>query len=478
MKKYDVVIIGGGVIGAMIAKELSRYAISVCVLEKASDVATGATKANSGIVHAGYDAMPGTLKAKLNSAGSKSAERVCGQLGVKYKNNGSLVLAFSQEEMSAVEKLYERGLKNGIEGLSVVDGDRVRELEPNLSKEICGALLAETAGIVCPYELCIAAMGNAMDNGAELRLGYEAREIYKDAGEFWVNGEIAARFVVNCAGLYADTVAAMIGDRSFRITPRRGEYILLDREKVPFTSHTVFNVPGKMGKGILITPTVDNNYLLGPTSVDIADKEDKSTTPEGLAAVALGAYRDSAEISLKNRITSFCGLRAVGSTGDFIISPSVQDGCFVNVAGMESPGLTSSFAVGDYVARILQNAGLPLRLKEKAIEIRQSDFYYRELSPKEKNKIIQKDKRYGKIVCRCEGVTEGEIVRAIHRNPPAYTLDAVKRRTRSGMGRCQGGFCGTQITAILARETAREITEITKSEKGSELNFYKLKQGE
>ena len=464
---YDVTVIGGGVVGGMIARELTKYKIDVCILEKENDVAMGATKANSAIVHAGFDAKEGSLKALLNVRGSQMMETVCSELGVKYLRNGSLVIGFNDEDRANVEALVERGINNGVEGVRLVEKDELKALEPNISDAAVCALYAPTGAIVCPYELCIASIGNAMDNGASLKCGFEVVSIERD-GEYFVvtsaDGEsIKTKFVVNAAGIFSDKIAKMVGDDSFDVHPRRGEYILLDRECGSIVKQTIFRTPSKMGKGILVSPTVDGNLLLGPTSVDIEDKSDKSTTPEGLAKVILECGENIAggvPVGSKS-ITGFCGLRSVGSTGDFIINSNVEN--FVNVAGIESPGLSSAPAIAVYVRDLLSSIGLDLEEKSDFDPIREPKHHFREASVEEKNEIIKRDASYGRIICRCEGVSEGEIIDAIRSNPPAQDIDGVKRRTRSGMGRCQGGFCGPYVMELIAKEKGMAFEKVTKS---------------
>ena len=474
---YDVVIIGAGVVGGMIAKELAKHKLNICILEKDNDVATGASKANSGIVHAGFDAKVGSLKAKLNVMGSKMMKQVTKDLGVKYKNNGSLVIGFNDEDKATLEELYTRGIANEVEGLKVIGYEEIHKLEPNLSENVKWALHAPTGGIVCPYELTIASIGNAMDNGAELKLNYPVTKIVKnnDLYQIYSNDDyVEAKIVINAAGMYADSIARMIGDESFTITPRRGEYILMDKELKGLVTHTIFRTPSKMGKGILVTPTVDNNILVGPTSVNIEDKENKNTTQEGFDMIMNQARVNIPSLNFRHSITSFTGLRAVGSTGDFIINMP-QKG-FVNVAGIESPGLSAAPAIALYVKDLLLNNGYELIEKENYISTRKSMSYFAEASIEEKNEIIKKDKSFGKIICRCETVTEGEILEAIRTNPKPTDLDGIKRRTRAQMGRCQGGFCMPYIVELLAREMNVDITEITKFGKGSEINFSKTKE--
>lgn len=489
---YDVAIIGAGVAGGLLARTLAAYDLKICILEKEHDVAMGATRANSGIAHAGYDAEEGSLKAKLNVRGSRMMEQVTRELGVPYRRNGSMVIGFGDEDRQTIEMLYARGIKNGVEELRIIDGEEARKLEPGLSEAVTCALYAPTAGIVCPYELAIAAVGNAMDNGAELFLDFEVRHIEKQEDYYVITsgdcqedggpsapGEpsvprcVSARYVVNAAGIYADEIARLAGDDSIRIHPRRGEYLLLDRECGGLVSHTIFRTPSKKGKGILITPTVDGNLLLGPTSVDGEDKEDRATTQEGLDQIIARARENVKDLPLRKVITSFTGLRAAGNTGDFIID-SPRPG-FVNVAGIESPGLTAAPAIAEYVAEMLVAQGLVLNPKADYRPIRKPVYAFRGASPEEKNEMIRRDKAYGRVVCRCETVTEGEIVAAIHQNPPARDLDGIKRRTRAQMGRCQGGFCMPYLMEILSRELGIPYEEITKSGKGSEINICKTK---
>ena len=472
---YDVVIIGAGVIGGMVSRALSSYDLSVCLLEKENDVAMGATKANSAIVHAGFDAEEGSLKAKLNVEGANLMKEVAKELSVKYKNNGSIVVGFDSEDEKTIKKLYERGVKNGVKELKILSGDEAREIEPNLTKEVTIALYAPTAGIVCPYELTVASIGNAMDNGVELKRNFEVVDIKKGKDAYIVSSKeesVSAKYVVNCAGLYSDKIASMVGDNSITITPRRGEYILLDKECGALAKSTIFSCPTKMGKGILVSPTVDGNLLLGPTSENIQDKEDTSTTAKGLDDVIAGVKQKLNGVMINKSITSFTGLRAAGNTGDFIINAPVKN--FINCAGIESPGLSSAPAIAKMVVSLLEKEGLTLTKKANYNPIRKH-INFSTMTIEEKNEVIKKDKAYGKIVCRCECITEGEILEAIKSNPKPLDLDGVKRRTRSQMGRCQGGFCSPYIMELLAKEMGVSKTEITKKGKGSKMLVGTLK---
>ncbi len=474
---YDVAIIGGGVTGGMIARELSRYDVKICILEKMNDVAMGATKANSAIVHAGFDAQEGSLKARFNVEGSEMMEQVTKELGVKYRRNGSLVIGFNEEDRQELAKLLARGKENGVRDLCLVEREELLALEPNLGDGVVCALYAPTGAITCPYELTIAAIGNAMDNGTELLRLFEVVSIEKNDNGYKVTSAagdvVEAKVVINAAGVYADTVAAMVGDNSFAVHPRRGEYILMDKECGDMVSHTIFRTPSRMGKGILVTPTVDGNLLLGPTSVNMEDKEDTDTTSEGFDKIIGEAADNVKGIPFGKAITSFCGLRAVGSTGDFIIGAPMQG--FINVAGIESPGLSSAPAIARHVAELVKEQGVELIEKKDFNPIRPAAHAFREASLEEKQKIIQQDKSFGRIVCRCEGITEGEILAAIRTNPRAVDLDGVKRRTRAQMGRCQGGFCSPHIVEMLAQELQIPVTQVTKTGGNSYINISKTK---
>ena len=475
---YDVAIIGAGVVGAMTARLLSRYSVNICILEKENDVSMGATKANSAIVHAGFDASCGTLKAKLNVKGSEMMPKVCEELGVDYKRNGSLVIGFNDEDKKTISELFERGVKNGVRGLEILDRNELCKKEPNISEKATCALYAPTGAIVSPYELAIAAIGNAMDNGAELKLKFEVKSIEKDGDCFIVSSDtekVRARYVINAAGLFSDKIAKMAGDNSFEIHARRGEYILLDRECGGIVSHTIFTTPTKMGKGILVSPTVHENLLLGPTSEDIEDRGDKATTEKGLQKVLTFADKSVEGVPKNKAITSFCGLRAVGSTGDFIINSPFDR--FVNAAGIESPGLSASPAIAEYILELLKAQGFSAEEKKDFNPIRKSMHYFKNASIEEKNEIIKKDKSFGRVICRCETVTEGEILEAIRTNPKPCDLDGVKRRTRAQMGRCQGGFCSPYIIEILAKELDVPYQSITKCGGESILNIGKTKEG-
>lgn len=469
---FDVIVIGGGVIGGAVLRELARFDLKICLLEKENDVCMGQSKANSGIVHAGFDAAENSLKARFNVLGNRMMPEYARELGVKYKNNGSLVVAFSEEEKQTLKVLKERGEKNGVEGLELLDAAQLRALEKNISDEAVGALFAPTGGIVCPYELTIAEIGNAMDNGAELFCDFEVCGAERTASRFIVSStdgrEVQGRIVINCAGLAGGRIAALFGDDGYNVNGRKGEYILLDRESGDFVSHTLFFTPTAKGKGILLSPTVDGNIILGPTAEETKDGLTE-TSENGLRSVKEKAARMCKNVPFFNTITSFAGVRAYSDRHDFVIEESRTVKNLIHCVGIESPGLTAAPAIGKYVAEELVGKLLVLNKKPDFNGVRKPDCFFKNLTAEEKNAVIRKNPAYGRIVCRCEQITEGEIVRAVRENPPARNIDAVKRRTRAGMGRCQGGFCQPQVAEIIAKTLKIPFEEVTKSGKGSNL---------
>ena len=463
---FDVAIIGAGVVGALTARELTRYRLSVCLLEKENDVAMGASKANSGIIHGGFDPEPGTLKAKLNARGVPLLYKAAEELHVPHKNNGSMVLAFSKEEDAVIDELYARGQKHGIGGMDILTGAEARRLESNLSDQVTKALLVTNAGIICPYALTIAAAGNAMDNGAELYTNYAVQTIAKTADGFQIGAadgrQVTARYLVNCAGSHADTIAALAGDRSFEILPRAGEYMLLDKSEGNTVSHTIFQVPTANGKGVLVTPTADGNLLLGPTAERVQTPESTETTAAGLEAVAALARKSVPSVNTRAVITSFSGVRASEKNGDFIIRESEQVKGLIHAAAIDSPGLSSAAAIAEYIVELLQGSGLKLQENPAFDGTREDTHAFRKLSDEEKDAFIKQNPAYGRIICRCETVSEGEILDALRRNPKATDIDGIKRRTRAGMGRCQGGFCMPYVMRLIEKESGKPMTEITK----------------
>lgn len=474
---YDVAVIGAGVIGSLIARELSRYNIKVAILEKCNDMAMGTSKANSAIVHAGYDAKPGSLKAKLNVEGAALMPELCKTLAVPFKPVGSLVVAFSDEEVETLGKLLERGKTNGVPGLEIYNKEKLTEAEPYISDEAKAALWAPSAGIVCPYELTIAAVENAVVNGADFIRNFEVDKIDFDGEIFTVSSkenEIKTKFIINAAGVYCDEIASLIGDNSIHTTPRKGEYMLCDKSIGHLANHTIFQCPSKMGKGILVTPTVDGNLLIGPSAIDIEDKDDVATCSDTLADVLEAAKKSVPCVTTRDVITSFAGLRAHCDRDDFIIEPSEKNGQFINVAGIESPGLSSAPAIAVYVKDILLGM-ISAEEKSDFNPVREEPVRFRHMSNEERKALIEKNPAYGRIICRCETITEGEILDAINSPAGARDVDGVKRRTRAGMGRCQGGFCGSKVVELLARELGVEINEITKFGGNSRILYDRTK---
>ncbi len=463
---YDVAVVGAGVIGGMLCRELSKYRLSVAILEKENDVAMGASRANSGIVHGGYDPVPGTLKAKLNSEGVELLFEAAAELNVPIVRNGSMVCAFSAEEEPLIHELYEQGQQNQIPGLKILSGDEARSIEPNLSAAVTKVLHVTNAGIVCPYDLSISAIGNAMDNGVELYRNFKVNSIVKENGLFTVTAEngnqIQAKYLVNCAGGYSDEIARLAGDDFFTVIPRAGEYMLLDKAEGCRVSHTLFQCPTAEGKGILVSPTADGNLLVGPTAKVVATPDSDDTTPAGLAEVERLAAKSVPTVNFRQVITSFSGVRASTKDGEFILQASENVPGLVHAGGIDSPGLTCCVSIAKYLTNILRDIGLVLNEKENWNGKREDAHAFRKMSDEEKNEYIQKDPAYGKIVCRCETVTEGEILHAIRSNPPAWDIDGVKRRTRSGMGRCQGGFCGPYVMELIAQERKIPMEQVTK----------------
>ena len=474
----DCIIIGAGVTGCAIARELSRYDLDVLVIERSSDVCEGTSKANSGIVHAGYDAKPGTLKAKLNVRGNLMMEELSRELDFPFKRDGSLVLSFDEKGIDRLKDLYDQGQQNGVKDLKILTGDEARELEPALSDEVTAALYAPTGGIVCPFNLTIALAENAYVNGVGFKLNTEVLNIKKITDGYLVktsDGEYEARAVVNAAGVYAAVFHNMISEKKLNIIPRKGEYCLFDKKVGGLAKHTIFQLPTKYGKGVLVTPTVHGNLLVGPTAVDIDDFEGVNTTSEGLSDLLVRGAMSVKQLPTRQIITSFAGLRAHEEGGDFVIGEAEDAPGFFDAAGIESPGLSCAPAIGEYLAQQIARK-LSAKKKENFISERKGIPSMALASPEEKRKLIAENPLYANVVCRCETVTEGEIVDSINRPLGATTLDGVKRRTRAGMGRCQAGFCSPKTVEILARELGRDIAEITKNNPGSEFLVGSIKE--
>lgn len=462
--EFDIAVIGGGVVGCAVARLLSAYEESVALIERGPDVADGASKANSGIVHAGFDALPGSLKAELNVEGARMYEALCAELGTPYARPGALVLAFDEEQRATVEALYRQGLANGVEGLEVIGRERILELEPNVNPQVVCALWARTSGLVSPYELTCALADHAALNGVTFLLETEALDIRKEENGFLIEtnkGEIRTRLLVNCAGVSSAKLHNLLSPTKYEIIPRKGEYYLLDRSVAPAFTRTVFQTPGKMGKGVLVSPTAHGNLLLGPTAEDIADDRDTATTAAALRMVSEKARRTWPTESLRTCVTTFAGIRAHEKGDDFIIGPTQGAQGAYEAIGVESPGLSAAPAIAQrLVAQIAEDNRMKQKAGWKPALKRLKPFSA--MSNQERAAAYAENPDYGALVCRCEQVTEAEIRDAIRRPVGAHTLDAVKRRTRAGMGRCQGGFCSPRVLEILSEELRVEPTQVTK----------------
>ncbi|MEA3424268.1 MAG: NAD(P)/FAD-dependent oxidoreductase [Bacillota bacterium] len=479
---YDVAVIGAGVIGTAIARELSKFNASIVILEKCNDVSTGTTKANSAIIHAGYDAPFDTLKGKMNVKGNEMYDKVCDELSVPFRRIGSLVIAHNKKEMKTIQELFDNGINLGVPDLELLDSKKVLKMEPNLNKDIIAALYAPTAGVLEPWELAIAYCENAIDNGAELKLNFEVKKIKKENDTFIIKSdsdEIQTKHIINAAGVYSDSIYKMVTEADFEIHPRRGQYFLLDKAAGNLVNHIIFPCPTKMGKGTLITPTIEGNIIIGPDSEDltVGEKESTNTTINRLNHIKNLAENICVNIPYNLNITTFAGLRAEPTDGDFIIEASDKVSGFINVAGIKSPGLSSAPAIAEYVINIFKKLNPEMNVNKDFNPLRDPRIKFKELSNIEKDKLIKKDPRYGNIVCRCETITEGEIVDTIHRNAGARTVNGIKRRVRPGAGRCQGGFCGPKVIEILARELNIPLESVALENLGSEILIGKTKGG-
>lgn len=460
---YDIAIIGAGVSGAFIARELSRYNLKILLLDRDNDIGNETTSANSAIIHAGYDALPGTLKGKFNAPGNQMFDSLCDDLDVPFERCGSLVIGFNDKDRKTIEQLYDNGLKNGVPEMRIIEHDEILQMEPNINSDVVCALYAPTAGIISPWELAIALAENAIDNGVTLKLETTVSDIKKDKDTYKVitnNGDFAAKYVINCAGVYADEIHGMIGKPNYTIRPRKGNYFVFDKSIKNLVSHVIFQCPTEKGKGVLLTPTVHGNYMAGPDSEFIDDKENLSTTSERLDYVRETSLLTTTKIPYNKVIRSFAGLRATSSTDDFIVEEVKDAKGFIDVAGYESPGLSAIPAVADYVVELIRNIAGELPKNENFNPRRKKVVRFNELSSEEQKRLVDENPAYANVICRCETVTEAEIVDCIHRNAGAKSLKAVKKRTRPGAGRCQGGFCGPRVVEILARELGMDIVDV------------------
>lgn len=465
---YDIIIIGAGVAGGFMAKELSKFDLKILLLDMENDVGNGTSMANSAIIHAGYDAKAGYKKGDFNSAGNKMYDKVCEELDVEFTRCGSLVIGFDEEDRKTIEHLYENGIRNDVPDMKILSGDEAREIEPTLTDEVCCALYAPSAGIISPFTLCVALAEVAVQNGVELSLETKVEGIKKTDFGYELDttkGKFQTKYVINAAGVYSDDIHDMVGEPYFKITARRGSYFLLDKEAGYLAKHVIFQCPSAKGKGVLISPTVHGNIIIGPDADPVPDKNDKSTTLPSLDFIRETAKRSCKDIPFGKNIRVFAGLRSTGSTGDFILEESPSAEGFFNIGGYESPGLSSIPAVAKYMEDIIVKAikrieGRDLEAKADYNPIRRKQVRFHELGCEEKKKLIEENPLYGRIICRCEEVTEAEIVDAIKRCAGARTLKGIKKRCRPGSGRCQGGFCSPRVQEILARELNKKMEDI------------------
>lgn len=476
---YDVIIIGGGIVGASIARELSKYEGRILLLEKNIEVCQETTKANSAIAHGGFDCEPGSLKAKLNVRGNFLMEGLSKDLGFTYNKIGSLVLAFDEDEVKVLKELYDRGIQNGVKGLEIIDKEKVLELEPKVSTEVAKALHSSESGVIDPFNFCYGMVENAIENGLDLKTEEKVVNFIKEDDVIRVYTEdniYETKFLVNAAGLYSGEIAKMAGDNDFEIIPTKGVYRLLDKPKADYINKVIFQTPTDKGKGVLVTATYDGNSMIGPTSERVDQAEDTTTESDSLKFLDELGKKSVPSIDLSKTIRVFTGVRAKPNTGDFMIYRSKALPGLVHAAGIESPGLVSAPAIGEYVVELLAEEGMHLYKKENFNPIRKTFKRISQLPLEEKVKAIEEDSAYGKIICRCETVSEAEIIDAIRRPAGARTIDGVKRRVRAGMGRCQGGFCSPRVLEILSRELEIDPLEVKKELSGSEIIDRHLKE--
>ncbi len=478
-KMYDIAIIGCGVVGASIAYSLSAYDLNILILEQENDVAMGTTKANSAIIHAGYDPEPGTLIAKLNTRGSEMMEELCRKLSVKYNRIGSLVLGFNEQDRAHIEKLYDNGMKNGVPGMKILSGEETRAIDPQVSKGVTCALYAPSAAIIDPWGLAIAEAETAVRNGAELHCNAKVTGLTQNTESVVLHtasGDFETRYVVNCAGGWAGEICELTGQKEWESALSKGEYYLMDKSSGSLAKHVIFQCPTEKGKGVLVAPTVHGNLIVGPNASPVEDPYNRETTLAGLDEVAEASAKSIDGIDLRQCIRNFAGVRAIISEPDFVIRPAAACPRMLHVAGIKSPGLSAAPAIAEYAIEQLSSMGLALNKKESWIETREQ-VRFKELSSEEKKELIKKDPRYGRVICRCETITEGEIVDAIHSPIPPCSIDGVKRRAGAGMGRCQGGFCGPRVLDLIAKERGISPFAVLQDQEGTELLVSETKGG-
>lgn len=475
----DVAIIGGGIVGCAVAYELTKYQVKAALFEKENDLAIGATKANSAIIHAGYDPKPGSLLAKLNVQGNQMAKELAKKLAVPFRECGSLVLAFSEEDKQTIKHLYQQGVANGVPNLQILTGEETKQLEPNLSNQVIGALYAPTAGIINPWEYALALAEVAVLNDLSLHLDTEIQDVSKQSNGFVLKtnrGEFKTNYVINAAGLYADKLHNMVAKPSFRILPNRGEYYLLDKSEGDIVSHIIFQCPTEAGKGTLVAPTVGGNLIVGPNNEPLTRRDDLATTHEGLLQVAKMARKSVPKLCLNASIRNFSGIRAASDSDDFIIAQADDAPGWIDLAGIKSPGLSAAPAIAPDAIALLEKSGLKLEKKKTIIDSR-TKVRFRKLTQEQQEEKIKENPAYGQIVCRCETITEGEILDALQSPIPPKTLDGVKRRCNTGMGRCQGGFCSPRVMEILSKAWGVSQEEILMDANGTYILAGETKGG-
>ncbi len=467
----DIIVIGAGAVGAFIARNLSKYEVSTLVLDKENDVCDATSMANSAIAHSGYDPLPGTKKAYFNVRGNQMLDDICSDLDVAFIRNGTLTIAIEDEQLKVLDELALRSKQNGVP-CKILTAEEVKKEEPNITPNVKAALLCPTGGIINPFELVSHAFENALDNGVKLSLGTEVKDIKREGDHFVVStnkGDFSAKVVINAAGVYSDKIASMIEDIDWAITPRKGEYYVLDHFKEGFVNHVIFPLPSSKGKGILVTKTTSGNYLVGPSSELVEDKDDVSTDSLTLSAVKAGASQLIPNIPFNQQIRTYSGLRATSTRHDFIIEPSKAYETFINVAGIESPGLVSSPAIGEYVVEELVSKVLTLKKKDSYVSKIRPYIHEKELSAEERNELIKKNPDFGTIICNCEKVSLGQIKDVLSRSLPCLTIKALKKRTRAGFGKCQGGFCQPQVLRIIASKQNIDPSEVLYDKTGSNI---------
>lgn len=480
MESCDVLIIGGGITGTAIARELSRYDIDVILLEGKKDIGIGTTKGNGGVVHAGYDPSPNTLKGKLNSKGCLMYPKLNEELNFGYKNTGSLVVGFTKDDLFYLEQLHKKGIENNVPGIKILKKHEIKVVEPNISDNANYALYAPSAGIVDPFSVALAFAENALLNGVKIYLDQKVIDINKENEEFYIktaSSSFKSKYIINAAGVYGDSICEMVGIRDYRIKPRLGELLILDKALDISLNTIIFPIPEKDTKGIVVLPTLAGNILVGSTAVMTEDKEAVTNSSLGIASLIKGANKMIPQINEKVVIREFAGLRPVvlDSNNDFIIEASKKVRGFINAIGIQSPGVASAPSVALFIRDILYDLGLDLKEKSTFNPYREAIIDFSELSLSQKEKLIKSNKQYGNVICKCELVTEGEIVESIKGPIGARTIDGVKRRTRAGMGRCQGGFCQHKILSILSRELNIPPSQVLKENENSNVVFGNIK---